>query len=300
MTINSGDDYPSASHDTVFINNYGDVLPTWLGGRYDLYPSNPKGEGIWFVSLPEHQASGVMAIGNVLRNTGNANFDTGIVMWSVRGARLTWNVIENDAGQPPPGSAIRLDDHYPSPVHDVVVAHNQLQADQQGIWSDVLSASKNVAAFNRLISGDVGLRIDTGGTWDIHDNDFTVATSPVLGAYERTVVESKVPPAPAALHAQPWAPGEVLLRWSYGEPEHDSFYVEMAVADAPFQRLAVRPPNLEKWRFDAPTNADWRRLDTTAYLVQGLQSGSKYRFRIRAHNSDEISPWSPVAIAVAP
>ena len=287
--------YPAASHDTVFIENYGDILPSATGGRYDLYPPNRKGEGLWFVALDGLPAYRVMAIGNVLRNTGHANFDAGIVSWGAVNSTFTWNELESDEGYAPPRTGIRIPPAA-EVLADVAIAHNRIEATGHGIWSQPAYARYDLAAHNRLSSGAIGMLVETGGTWDIRDNDFTVAVQPIVGGYYTISIVSAPPPAPKFVYAISGSnPGEVVLRWPYGEPSHDSFYIETRNAGGRWHRLAFRPPNLAKWRFSAPSNPNWRTFAPTIYVARGLPSGQSREFRIRAHHREAVSTWSPAS-----
>ncbi len=293
--------YPEASDDTSFINNYGDTLPRSVGGRYDTWSAASHGEGIWFFASSPYPSHRVHAIGNIFRNTGAAGANGGATIWSNVDARFTWNRIENDPRYPPPRYGVWLantpDDKHMRFEHRserLIVAHNEIVSGDAAIRSDSFLSQETLVASNQLSASSIGIDIQTGGTWDIQGNN-VVAPTAIQGGYTPWTAPTSNVLAPSQLVALPMGNGKVRLEWSYGQPPHDSFYIEFRSGFSGWRRLAFRPPNDPKWTFDAPTNPAWESFDPLSHNVEGLTAGVVTQFRIRANDGANFSAWSAIA-----
>jgi hypothetical protein len=290
-----------ASHETWFVNNFGDILPISSGGRYDL-PSPGSGEGLWLISFPSPVTMDLAAIGNIFRNTGNAGSQSGVFVQPFDGARLTWNVFESDPSTLPPHHGFGIFDRDGAPHANAVIAHNQIEARFSGVYSTGPAVSQILVTGNTLTEASYAAWITAGGTWDIHGNQGS-GISEITGSYTPVTI-SQMPPAvvPVFKGVLTGEAGAVRLYWCYltaADGPHDSFYIETAaLPDSPWERLAYRPPHDPKWSFNA-ANSAWTPLDTLSHTLRGLSPGT-HRFRIRANNGSEYSGWSADAQITVP
>lgn len=281
-----------SSH-VAFVNNFGDILPTSVGGRYDLNPNNPWGEGLWFHAAPGPPAEDLVALGNELRNTGGGNTDAGISAWHFEGGRFVGNTVVSTFGVLPPRSAIRLRNFGKGGVAYAHIARNQLQADEHGIWSTAAPVSWSTVAYNVLLAGQAGFVSSTGGQWSVYGNDFSAALAPSKYPNNWGPVLTFVLP-PTGLAASGTGPGRCSLTWTYGGGSIDGFYIEGRRFGTSWEPMAYRPSAAAAWAFDAPSNPFWVPFDGTRYIVEDLLPGY-WQFRIRALWGSGGSPWSPLA-----
>jgi hypothetical protein len=82
------------------------------------------------------------------------------------------------------------------------------------------------------------------------------------------------PVAPGPLTARAVSSSQIDLAWTDGSLNESGFTVEQAVNDSAFAAIASVPDN------------------ATTLSVNGLAPPSLYRFRVRAHNPDGVSPYS--------
>ncbi len=306
-----------ASHDTTFINNFGDIHPTFMGGRFDelggwmIRPSRTDlapeiaplhAQGQWLASFPDPVTRGAQVIGNTYRNTGRNGQSNCISGDASDHAVITHNICSWDTPQPPisspPIAGYGLALAAGHSQTDLVFAHNVVAACRAMISSLSPSVTNMLVQGNELsneltYAAPYGLTL-AGGSWDVRsDNNFKKAT-PVSGTYNRVNIADRVVPAPKKLRAKPIAgSGSVLLTWDYPKTSaesHDSFYIEHRTTGA-FERQAYRPGNDRKWVFKS-TNSQLTPFNPLSYLVEKLARRTTHEFRIRTNDRQNVSPWS--------
>ena len=317
-----------SSHDTAFINNFGDILPPFAGGVYPLpdvatptLPATAHGEGLWMAGWDSPITQRVDAIGNTFLNTGlGGSFGTISVTRSLQDSRITWNRFEALSEDDPAAaySVVLTGDSDFGIKDHLIIAHNHMDVVQMALDNRRPGASEILLAYNDvgLLAFDIAKSSDPG-TFDIHDNTLNLMPEDPNGVSGYVISDEISPPsnflplvtvfenqpnvAPALYEKPNNKNGGLNLGWTYpttASVAHDSFTLE--AKDLPlgdWEVVAYRPANDPKWVFDAPSHPNWTPFDPLQYRVDGLIPTNQYSLRIRANNGSKYSAWSNELIA---